>query len=314
NGFPKIMVLLVLWTSGSVAQNRQLLYDFQEVPQSLMLNPGMKVSQNWHAGIPVLSGLYFQASTSGVTVNDLFADDGVDFTTKVRERAIQAMGRRDDFGSTSQIEGFNVGFRGRNRPNDYYSFGMYGEFDIISYWPKDLAVLAFEGNGGGNIGRSFDLGDLKLRGEMVNVFHFGINRRVDRDLTLGLRAKIYSSIFQFQSLGNSGSFRTVRGQDDMYRTFLTADMRLQTSGIQEIYDMVDDETSGSRRKDLQEMFRERVFLGGNLGLGLDAGFTYQLGPQTSFTGSILDLGFMYNSGDVWNYTLRGQVETEGISV
>src|SRR5690606_23566498 len=106
NGFPKIMVLLVLWTSGSVAQNRQLLYDFQEVPQSLMLNPGMKVSQNWHAGIPVLSGLYFQASTSGVTVNDLFADDGVDFTTKVRERAIQAMGRRDDFGSTSQIEGF----------------------------------------------------------------------------------------------------------------------------------------------------------------------------------------------------------------
>src|SRR5690606_13695380 len=35
NGFPKILVLLVFWTSGSMAQNRQLLYDFQEVPQSL---------------------------------------------------------------------------------------------------------------------------------------------------------------------------------------------------------------------------------------------------------------------------------------
>jgi len=313
-GFPKLLVLIVFWTVGINAQNRQLLYDFQEVPQSLMLNPGMKVSQNWHAGIPVFSGLYFQAYTSGVTVNDLFANDGVDFTTKVRERAIQAMGRKDDFGSTSQIEGFNVGFRGRNRPDDYYSFGMYGEFDIISYWPKDLAELAYEGNGGDNIGRAFDLGDLKLRGDMVNVFHFGINRKVDRELTIGARVKLYSSIFQFQSLGNSGSFRTVQGLDNIYRTILEADMVLQTSGIQEFYETADDETSGSRREDLVDLFTKRVLLGGNLGLGLDAGFTYQLNPQTSITGSILDLGFIYNSGDVWNYSFRGRTSTEGISV
>lgn len=313
-GFPKLLVLVVFWTSGIIAQNRQLLYDFQEIPQALMLNPGMKASQNWHVGIPGLSGLYFQASTSGVTVNDLFANDGVDFTTKVRERAIETMGRRDDFGSTSQIEGFNVGFRGRNRPDDYYSFGIYGEFDFVSYWPRDLAVLAFEGNGGTNIGRDFDLGDLKFRGEMINVFHFGINRKVDRELTLGVRAKLYSSIFQFQSLGNSGSFRTVQGQNNSYRTILEADMRLQTSGIKEFYDIVDDETSGSRRRDLKRLFTERVLLGGNLGLGLDAGFTYQLNPQTSITGSVLDLGFVYNSGDVWNYSFRGRASTEGISV
>src|SRR5690606_21520831 len=39
-----------------------------------------------------------------------------------------------------------------------------------------------------------------------------------------------------------------------------------------------------------------------------------LDPQTSITGSILDVGFIHNSGDVWNYDLRGQTSTEGISV
>src|SRR5690606_10707260 len=248
-GFPKLWMLTMFWMVCLSSQNRQLLYDFHEIPQALMLNPGMKASQKWHVGIPVISGLYVQAGSSGVTVNDLFADDGVDFTTKVQERVLAAMDRRDDFGSTSQIEAFNVGFRGRNRPNDYYSFGMYGELDIISYWPKDFAILAFQGNGGQNIGRDFDLGDLKLRGEMVNVIHFGINRKVDRDLTLGIRAKLYSSIFQFQSLDNSGSFRTVAGNDNIYRTHLQADMQFQTAGLKEIYDIMDG--GSGRRKDLQ---------------------------------------------------------------
>ncbi len=311
-----LLITILVATFGiysTHAQNRQLLYDFNEIPQALMLNPGMKTSQRWHVGVPVISGLFFQASTSGVTVNDLFADDGVDFTTKVQERVLDVMTRRDDFSSTSQIEGFNIGFRGRNRPDDYYSFGMYGEMDIISYWPKDLALLAFEGNGGSNIGRSFDLGDLKLRGEMVNVFHFGINRKVNNTWTIGARAKLYSSIFQFQSIKNSGSFTTVQGQDNIYRSTIVADMQLQTSGVKGFYDIIDEDT-GTTRKDLKRLFTERVLLGGSLGLGFDAGFTHQLNPQTTVTGSILDVGFIYNSNDVWNYTLEGTASTEGITV
>ncbi|MDC6385979.1 hypothetical protein D2V93_10570 [Flagellimonas taeanensis] len=312
-GFLKTVLVAAFGISSIHAQNRQLLYDFNEIPQALMLNPGMKTSQRWHVGVPVISGLFFQVSTSGVTVNDLFANDGVDFTTKVQERVLDVMTRRDDFGSTSQIEGFNIGFRGKNRPDDYYSFGMYGETDIIVYWPKDLALLAFEGNGGANIGRSFDLGDLKLRGEMVNVFHFGINRKVSNTLTIGARAKLYSSIFQFQSIKNSGSFRTVQGQDNIYRSTIVADMQLQTSGVKGFYDIIDEDT-GTTRKDLTSLFTERVLLGGSLGLGFDAGFTHQLNPQTTITGSILDVGFIYNSNDVWNYTFEGATSTEGITV
>nr|WP_297785094.1 DUF5723 family protein [uncultured Allomuricauda sp.] len=310
---PKLILIPLFCSTIALAQNKELLYDFYEIPQSLMVNPGVKTSQRWHAGIPVLSGLSFQGATSGVTVNDLFANDGIDFTTKVQERLLDVMGNKDDFSSTSQIEGITVGFRGKNRPDDYYSFGMYGETDIISYWPKDLAILAFEGNGGNNIGRSFDLGDLNLRGEMINVFHFGINRKVSAALTLGARAKLYSSIFQFQSIKNSGSFVTRQGQNNIYESAINADMQLQTAGVKGFYDIVDADT-GTTQKDVTSLFTERVFLGGNLGFGLDFGFSYELNPQTTITGSILDLGFINNSKDVWNYTFSGSTTTEGISV
>ncbi|MBO0321707.1 hypothetical protein J0X14_05325 [Muricauda sp. CAU 1633] len=295
------------------AQNKQLLYDFVEIPQSLMVNPGVKTSEKWHTGVPFISGLAFQAGTSGVTVNDLFANDGIDFTTKVRERVLDAMTHRDDFSTTSQIEGFNVGFRGKNRPDDYYSFGIYGETDIIVYWPRDLAILAFEGNGGANIGRNFDLGDVSLRGEMINVFQFGVNRKVSNTLTVGARAKLYSSVFQFQSIGNSGSFRTTQGQDNIYVSTITADMQLQTAGVKEIFDILDDD-SRSAREELPLLFAKRVLFGGNLGLGFDAGFSYNLNPQTTITASILDVGFIYQSKDLQNYTLRGSASTEGITV
>jgi len=309
----KFIWVILFCGVNAFAQNKELLYDFYEIPQSLMTNPGVKTSQKWHTGIPFMSGLFAQGATSGVTVNDLFANDGVDFTTKVQERLLDVMRNKDDFSSTSQIEGITVGFRGKNRTDDYYSFGVYGETDIISYWPKDLAILAFEGNGGNNIGRSFDLGDLNLRGEMVNVFHFGINRRMSRALTLGARAKIYSSVFQFQSINNSGSFTTRQGQDNVYESSINADMQLQTAGVREIYDIL-EEDSNTTQKDLASLFSKRVLLGGNLGFGVDFGFSYSLNPQTTITGSILDVGFINNSKDVWNYTIKGNTTTDGISV
>lgn len=310
----RLTILAALFGSTIIhAQNKQLLYDFYEIPQSLLVNPGSKTLEKWHIGVPGVSGLAFQVGTSGVTVNDLFADDGIDFTTKVRERLIEGMGRRDDFSTTNQIDVFNIGFRGKNRPEDYYSFGMYVETDIIAYWPKDLAALAFEGNGGGNLGRSFSLGDLKLRGDMVNVLHFGINRRMSNTLIIGARAKLYSGIFQFQSINNAGAFRTTQGQNNIYATSITADMKLQTSGIAEVVDILEADT-GTSQEDLQKLITKRMFFGGNLGLGVDAGFTYQLNPNTTITGSVLDFGFIYNSNDVRNYTLRGSAINEGITV
>ncbi len=59
---------------------------------------------------------------------------------------------------------------------------------------------------------------------------------------------------------------------------------------------------------------KKAFLGGNLGLGFDVGFTWYLTDQYRVTGSILDIGFMRQTKDVENYRYFGSHETDGIEL
>jgi hypothetical protein len=87
-------------------------------------------------------------------------------------------------------------------------------------------------------------------------------------------------------------------------------MQLRTSGLEEIRAILSDEASGT----VGGVISKRALLGGDLGLGLDLGFTYQINDRTVVTGSLLDLGFVYHSGDVKGYTLQGSATTEGVEV
>jgi hypothetical protein len=281
------------------------MYDFLEIPQSLMTNPGMQSDFKWYAGIPGVSGLSFQIGSSGVSAYDLFATDGIDFNTKIRERLLGSMTARDELSGTLQIELLNVGFRGRN-PNVFYSFGIYNESDAIGYWFEDYAILAIEGNVE-RLNQRFDLGDLKTRGEMMNVFHIGINKKIDSKLTVGARAKIYASIWDFNSTKNKGFLINRPGQNNLLSTTINADMEWRTSGINAI-------RAAERNENLPATILKRGLFGGNLGVGVDLGFTYHLNKQTVFTGSLIDLGFIYHTNDVENYTLKGDVSTEGVEV
>ncbi|QCX01090.1 hypothetical protein FGM00_13550 [Aggregatimonas sangjinii] len=290
---------------GLQGQNKELLYDFNEIPQSLMVNPGVQSDFQWYVGVPTLSQISFQAGSSGLAVTDLFEDDGIDFNDKVRERAIFGMTPNDELSGNFQVELLHVGFRGKD-PDKFYSMGIYTEGDAIGYWFRDYAILGFEGNAD-RLGQEFDLSHLKTRGELLNVFHFGINQKIDRNLTIGARGKIYSSIFDFSSTKNKGFFVTEEGQNNLLASTLDADLELRTSGIDALRTAEDDGVIGST-------VLKRGLFGGNLGLGVDVGFTYSLSEQTVLTGSLLDLGFIYHSNDIKSYSLRGSATVEGIEV
>lgn len=308
-----IFFICVLWfINSSEAQNKQLLYDFLEIPQAMMINPGMQTSYGWNAGIPLLSGIAGQGGTSGLSVNDLFADDGLDINDKVRDRAIFGMDTSDEVTGTYQVEILFGGFRGRNRPENYFSFGLYHEGYVINYWPRDLAILGYEGNAD-QLGRRFDLEHLKMRGEVLNVFHFGWNRIMNEKLTLGIRGKLYSSIAEVNSSNNDGYFVTNTGQNNLLSNTLVSDMQLRSSGFEEIRAALSDD-SDSSFSEITKIATKRGFLGGDLGLGLDLGFTYNLNQQTVVTGSLLDLGFVYHYTDVRNFTLEGSATIEGVEI
>lgn len=303
----KATFLLFLMSCLSFAQNKQLLYGFSDIPQSLMLNPGGEVKNDWYIGIPLLSHFHINAGSSGTTAYDVLANDGVNFNTKLK-KAVYSMKANDFFAINEQLDIFSGGFAFGNsyNKNKYISFGLYQEFDFISYFPKDVAILAYEGNHN-NINRPFDVSDINISGEVLSVFHVGFNKKVNKTFTYGVRGKIYSSIANANSTKNRGSFITVPGENNFYNHIFDLDLELRTSGVASL---LDDENS-----DLDNdvsILKKRFLFGGNLGLGVDVGFTYQLTKQWSVDGSLLDVGFIRHSKDVKNYKIEGIKNFEGI--
>ena len=291
----------------SWSQNKQILYGFSEIPQSLLINPGGKVTNDWYFGIPLLSHIHVNAGTSGVTVYDLFANDGLDFNLKL-QKAIYSMQANDFFTLNEQLELFSGGFAigSSYNKNQYISFGMYQELDFIGYFPKDYAILAYEGNQS-NINRVFDASDFSAKGELISVLHVGYNKKVNDNFTVGVRGKIYSGIMDFNSTKNRGSFVTVNGTNNFYDHIFNLDLQVRTSGLLAVTD--DNASSDKVVSDI----KKGLFLGGSLGLGFDVGFTYQINKQWMIDGSLQDVGFIRHSKDVENYSVKGNYVFEGVN-
>ncbi len=290
----------------AIAQNKQILYGFDDVPQSLMLNPGMKVTQKKHYGIPFLSQIHINGGSSGVSVYDIFQEGG-DINARITEKIFE-MKNTDFFTATQQLELINFGWRAKNEV--YFSGGIYQEFDFITYFPRDLAILAWEGNRD-YLNYEFDLGELSTTGDFMTVYHFGLNKRLNEKLTVGARLKLYSSMFSYRSVNNTGTFVTRLGDENsanIYEhTVQNADVMVETSGYAPLREL---DGAGQVTSEILG----RAFFGGNIGVGVDLGFNYELSDAWNLSASILDLGAIFHSKDVENYRAHGTYTLDGINL
>ncbi len=206
-----------------------------------------------------------------------------------------------------QLELFSFGWK--NSKDIYFSGGVYEELDVFTYFPKDWAILAWEGNRD-HLERKFHFRDISVTAELLSVFHFGANKQITDKLTLGARAKIYSSIAHARSVNNDGVFVTkqVEGSDNIYRhRIVDANVTVETSGIQSLSDL----DSGA---EVTNAMMKRVFLGGNLGLGVDVGATYKINRSLTATASLLDIGAVFHKKDAESYIARGTHNLDGIEL
>ena len=293
---------IVLMCQG---QNKQLLYNVSDLPQTLMSNPGARINFDGHFGIPLFSHLSISAGSSGVNLYDIFDNSNPNVNQRVTN-AINRLTRKDYFTAQEQIEILSLGWR--LNKDDYLSAGIYQEMDLFAYFPKDPAVLVSQGNAN-YINVPFDFSHVSFTGEVLTVYHLGLNRRIDNKLRVGARAKLYSGIFNVESVNNTGIFLTRNTPDgpNYYRHFAeNIDVRVNTSGFTTLRDA--NQTVQEASKDLLG----KSFFGGNIGVGLDLGATYKIQDNLILTGSVQDLGLMFQRDDVENYTYKGTYQTDGI--
>ena len=294
-----LIIFLLVFAIG-YAQNKQVLYDFAGLPQTLLLNPGAEVENKFHVGLPLFSQVSVQGGFTGFSTYDIFADNGIDINDKIKA-AVNKYGTAEFFAFNQQFEVLSGGFRLPN--DDYLSFGFYEEVDILAKIPRDMVDLFYEGNT--VIDRRYSIKKLAARAEMVGVLHVGLSKKIHEKWNLGARAKIYSGVFNLSSKLNSGSFYTEEGTQNIYRQHLdNVDFLMQTSGV--IFHN-GEEIDASYVK-------SKLLFGGNLGFGIDVGFTHHYSKQWTITGSILDLGFINNSKNVESFLYKGDYQVEGVQL
>ncbi len=287
------------------AQNKQLLYNVRGLPQSLLNNPGSNVNFDGHIGVPLFSKFHISAGSSGVNLFDIFDESKPDVNRKV-SAAIRRLTRDDYFTLHQQLEILSFGWRLNN--GQYLSAGVYQEMDMFAYFPKDPALLVNEGNNA-YLGEPFDFSDVSFTGEIMTVYHLGINKKVNNKLTIGARGKLYSGIFNVNSTNNTGKFITREDPNspNFYRHFAeNIDIRVNTSGYASI------NNTGMTVQESTADLLKRSFFGGNVGAGFDLGASYNLQDDVRITASVLDVGIMYQQHDVENYLYYGDYETDGI--
>lgn len=281
------------------SQNKQVLYDFAELPQTLLSNPGSAINYERHVGVPFVSGISAQIGSTEFVLSDIFVADNVDINTKLNN-LLEKLDERDHIAIHKQIEILSAGFRFKDK--NYISFGFYQELDAIAYIPKDLLVLAIEGNAP-YLNRSFNASQILYKADALGVIHAGISRQVNQKLTIGGRFKIYSSAANVESTNNTGSFTTNLGNNNIYvHRLQNVNLNFRTSGIIEDDEFITNPAT----------YLGNTFLGGNLGVGLDFGFTYKVNSQLQVSGSLVDFGFINHNKNVKTNAVKGNFIFEGI--
>lgn len=282
---------LLLFVS-TYSQNKQILYDFTGVPQSLMLNPGSDVNYKFYIGIPFLSGFSTHAGVSGFSASDLFLKDGVNFNDKF-ESFLSSIKNTDFATINQQVELVSGGFAiGKEKKRGYLSFGMYQELDFFAFFPKDIIALSVYGN---EIGKKFNFSDLNFKGDLSSVFHLGFHKRIADDLIVGARFKVYSSIININSTQNNGYLLT---DPSTYKQTLYSKIAINTSGAANYND-------DNFATNFADNLTKKMFLGGNLGFGVDLGLTYNLEDNIQLTASVVDLGAIKHTKEINNYNYVG---------
>ena len=267
------------------------------IQQASYTNPAFRPRNNIHITLaPIFPSLQVGVNNSGFTYNQIVSqvetdEDGqktLDIGKLYRNTKV---GKRSFANMNASLDLLAVSFR---TGNARFSFNVTERFQARLGYSDALLQTAVEGN---VPGETINLDGYWLRGMHYREVGLGYNRKMleDDKLVVGGRLK---TLF---GLGNVTTRRTnyritTGNEADLYALTMEADMLVQTSGLGALDE--GDETYITNTK--------------NFGMGVDLGATYQLNEELSFSGSIINVGFINWKSDIANQRSEGSFHFDGV--
>ncbi len=321
--FSRFILLVVFFTCSflnpSTAQRSNTYYYMYGIPQSNQLNPAFQSDCKVHLGLPLISPLRVNWSSSSLRYDDIFRYDAE------RDEIItfmHPMGDRDAFldaldpVNTIRAEfGSDIVSFGRRRDNWYFSFDVTERLEQNMNFTSDLAEFLIYG--------SKNQTRFNFSGTGVDFYYyrgvaFGLSYNFDDEFQLGGRARLLFGIANIKTGSNDINLKTSMEEWDI-DTRMTVDVNIPLMDIYIDEDGKPDLDSIQLKSSWEEDYpyvildnMQRILGIGNPGIAVDFGFNYHPVEFLSISASVVDLGFIRWRNDVYNFQIDGSYSFEGI--
>ena len=137
------------------AQQDFILYHMPSIPQITQVDPASMPDSKLDIGLPIISSVYGSAFNTGFSMGDLFYQNANGIMMPDVDNAISKMKDNNFLILNAHTDLLFVGFRSKN---NFFSFNVTEKLDFTFNYPKDLIIMAMEGNGNNLLGKraSFD--------------------------------------------------------------------------------------------------------------------------------------------------------------
>jgi hypothetical protein len=283
-GFIVIALLcIVLIPTKAFSQFDNSLYNMKVVPQTNLYNPAFVPDYKYHFGFPMLSSENVGFGSSGVKYQDVFYKRPDDSLAIDVDGLINALHDNNTFHfqDVTQILNFGIKFK-----KVYISASVSEIVDIDFNYSKQFMEFLAYGNAN-MIGETIDMSKMSLKAQHYREYALGIAYTVNKNLDIGGRVKLLYGKAAIDTKQMDGSFTTI---NEDYHLALKSNLIINTS----LPDMGSDSTDRVKTLDY-------LMYSGNVGAAIDLGVNYKM-DKWSFSGSVLDLGYINYDRYLTNYT------------
>jgi hypothetical protein len=234
-------------------------------------------------GLPGLTGFDARVAHDGFAFADLVTIRPDDSLAIDIDNVISKLGKANLVSIDSRFELLSFGIGGKK---SYFSLAISERMHTRLGYPRDLPILAWEGNGQQLLGDRASFDDLMLNFQAFREYAFGYAYRFSDRLAGGMRIKYMQGHFNIHTRESLFGLHT-----DAITYDLTIDGGgvVNTSGINELAnDSID--------------FSRFIFNNDNSGFGFDIGIDYQHSKRLALSASVLDLGSIRWRHDTRTYS------------
>jgi hypothetical protein len=277
---PLFLVVLVFAASWLTAQQNFSLYHMESLPQRSTLNPALMPDCKWYVGFPGFNSLGVQATNSGFNLNEISKaiDISGSDTLLNLNRLLNVFSKQNYLSLKADQTWVNFGFRAKKH---FFTAAITDKAGIKVGYPKDLFRFIIDGNGGSNLGETFDF-RFSADAYHYREYGFGYAYSIKNKLTLGTKVKYLQGISRAELRDAYIKFRT-RPEDYAFEISGNYQLNVASSLGQIIT------ADGS-----SPVLNATGFYKGikNTGWSIDLGAEYAFTNKLKLSASLLDLGYI----------------------